>query len=100
MGVVVLFSRLSPYFVLMEGTKSLDARDGSRDLPDSDLIDKFSRHCVAELAAQIQAILESVGLVRLFARDLEAPLGRTVKVPTVLTVRAFFAFDALFYWED
>ncbi|WP_256080918.1 hypothetical protein [Massilia sp. YIM B04103] len=99
-GLVVLLSRLSPYFVLLEGEKSWDGNGGSSYLPQFDAIDAFQTLSVAELAEQVQPILEGHGLIRLSHSMLDEPLNPKFHVPTVLTDRAFTLFDAFFYWED
>ena len=99
-GPVILLSRLSPYFALMEGEKSWGGNGGSSYMPHLDAIDNFSTLVVAELAEQIQPILEGHGMIRLSHSMLDIPLNPEFKVPTVLTDRAFTNFDAVFYWKD
>ena len=99
-GLVILLSRLSPYFALMEGEKSWGGNGGSSYMPHFDAIDDFPTPAVAELAEQVQPILESHGMIRLSHSMLDTPLEPKFKVRTVLTDRAFTNFDAFFYWED
>lgn len=99
-GLVVLFSRLSPYFVFMEGEKRWHAKGGSSYLPEFNMLDRLETPAVARLAQQVQPVLESHGLVRALRAQLEEPLGTGVQVPTNLTDRGYTQFDALFHWED
>ncbi|WP_217907426.1 hypothetical protein [Massilia sp. BJB1822] len=84
-GLVALLSRLSPYFVLLEGEKSWSENGGSSYLPQFDAIDAFQTLSVAELAEQVQPILEGHGLIRLSHSMLDKPLNPKFHVPTVLT---------------
>jgi hypothetical protein len=99
-GLVVLLSRLSPYFVFMEEEQSWTARGGARYLPQFDMLDRLRSQGVIELARQVQPVLESHGLIRALRTGLSTPLPDGMRVPTVLTDRGFTQFDALFHWED
>ena len=99
-GLVVLLSRLSPYFVFMEGEKTWHAGGGSSYLPESGMVDHLPTEAVAALASQVQPILESRGLVRALRESLMEPLPPDLQVPTILAHRGVTQFDALFYWED
>ena len=84
----------------MEAEKSWHTHGGSSYLPEFEMIDRLPTHVVADLAHQVQAILESYGLVRASRDELMESLPLALYVPTILTNRAFSQFDALFYWED
>lgn len=99
-GLVVLLSRLSPYFVFMEGEKTWHAHGGSSYLPEFGMVDHLPTQAVAALADQVQPILEGHGLVRASREALMEPLPPDLQVPTILADRGFTQFDALFYWED
>ena len=99
-GLVVLLSRLSPYFVFMQGEKRWHATGGSSYLPEFGMLDKLEAKSVSLLAGQVQPVLESHGLVRAVREQLSEPLPAGLSVPTILTARGFTQFDALFYWED
>jgi len=99
-GLVVLLSRLSPFFVFMEGEKHWHAHGGSSYMPASDMLDDLKNEGVVRLAQQIQPILERHALVRAYRTDLSDPLPTGIKVPTNLADRGYTQFDALFYWED
>lgn len=99
-GLVVLVSRLSPYFVFMEGEKQWHAKGGSSYLPDFSMLDAIESSSVLQLAQQVQPVLESHGLIRAYREQLLEPLPTGTKVPTILTDSGFTQFDALFYWED
>ena len=99
-GLVVLLSRLSPYFVFMEGEKHWHAHGGSSYLPAFDMLDDLKNKGVLRLAQQIQPILEHHGLVRAYRPELADALPTCIKVPTNLADREYTQFDALFYWED
>jgi hypothetical protein len=99
-GLVVLLSRLSPYFVFMEGEKHWHAHGGSSYLPAFDMLDDLKNAGVLRLAREIQPILEHHGLVRAYRTELAEPLPAGIKMPTNLADRGYTQFDALFYWED
>jgi hypothetical protein len=99
-GLVVLLSRLSPYFVFMEGEKHWHAHGGSSYLPEFAMFDKLETESVSLLARQAQPVLESCGLIRAVREQLSEPLPSSLRVPTILADRGFTQFDALFYWED
>ncbi|WP_074577540.1 hypothetical protein [Polaromonas sp. JS666] len=99
-GLVVLLSRLSPFFVFMEGEKHWHAKGASSYLPAFDMLDKIESKGASSLAEQVQAILERHGLVRVVREQLTEPLPPDLEVPTILADRGFTHFDALFYWED
>ena len=99
-GLVVLLSRLSPYFVFMEGEKRWHAKGASSYLPEFDMLDRLETPAVALLARHVQLVLESLGLIRVLRAQLEEPLNTGIHVPTNLADRGFTQFDALFHWED
>lgn len=99
-GLVVLFSRLAPWFVLMEGQKSWSAKGSSSYLPYFQQVDGLKTPAVVQLAAKVQALLEEHGLVRLRQAELDVPLSTTLRVPTVLADAGYTHFDAIFHWED
>lgn len=99
-GVVVLLSRLSPFFVLMEGEKRWNDRSASSYMPSLELVDEFTRPAVKLLAEQLRESLEQQGLRRLQRRDLSSPLRADATVPTILSEAPYTVFDALFHWED
>jgi hypothetical protein len=99
-GLVVLLSRLSPYFVFMEGEKRWHAHGGSSYLPEFAMLDRLETESVSLLARQAQPVLESCGLIRAVREQLSEPLPSGLRVPTILADRGFTQFDALFYWKD
>ena len=101
-GLIVLFSRLSHYFVLGEGQKAWDAADNRRSsyLPSFAGVDQLTQPAVVRLAPKVCKILNERGFVRLAAGDLGALLPAKTQVPTILTDPPFRHFDSLFYWED
>ncbi|MEO6920645.1 MAG: hypothetical protein ABI171_16820 [Collimonas sp.] len=99
-GLIVLLSRLSPHFVFMEGEKHWTTTGGSSYMPESAMLDRLPTPGVAALAAEVQAILESHGLVRAFKDDLSDSLPLDIEVPTILAEPPYTQYDALFYWED
>jgi len=99
-GLIVLLSRLSPYFVMMEGDKGWGERNAASYLPDAREADRLHTAAVRELAARMQPLLEARGLVRLRGADLAQPLPAGLAVPTILGDPPYTVFDALFYWED
>jgi hypothetical protein len=99
-GLVVLLSRLSPYFVFMEGEKRWHAKGGSSYLPAFEGVDSLSSPGVLDLVAPVQKVLESRGLRRLSKKELSSPLHPDIQVPTILGDPPYVEFDALFHWED
>lgn len=99
-GLVVLLSRLSPYFVFMEGEKRWHAKGGSSYLPAFQSVDALSSPGVLDLVAPVQTILEDRGLRRLSKTELSSPLHPDLQVPTILGDPPYTEFDALFHWED
>jgi hypothetical protein len=98
-GLIVLLSRLSPYFVFMEGEKRWSAKSSSSYMPESAMLDQLLAPSIVALAPDVQAILESYGLVRAFKADLSAALPADIDVPTILADQ-LTQYDALYYWED
>lgn len=99
-GLAVLLSRLSPYFVFMEGGQHWHPHGSSSYMPGLESVDEISSPAVLELAAQIQPLLESHGLQRLYRSELSTLLPAEIHVPTILNQGPLTEFDALFYWED
>lgn len=99
-GLVVLFSRLSPYVAFMEGVKQWHAKGSSSYMPAFSALDRLETPAVSSLARQVQAVLEAQGFIRVLRAQLEAPLAPGVRVPTNLADGGFIQFDALFHWED
>lgn len=98
-GFVVLFSKLSNFFVFGEGDKSWDNTSGSSYVPEFEMVDKFTRSCNKQLEKPIEEYLSASGLSRLFAHELSDILvGYEVK--TILADEPLREFDALFYWEE
>lgn len=99
-GLTVLLSRLSRYFVLGQDEKAWSAVGGSGGLPNFSTVDDVTHPTILALAAPVTALLTARGLQRLSRLELAALLPRDTQVPTILTDEAFRQFDALFYWED
>lgn len=99
-GLVILLSRLSPYFVFMEGEKHWHPHGASSYLPEFSMVDRLETPAVRSLAGDVEVVLQGHGLVRALRAQLEEPLTTDIQVPTILTDKGFNQFDALFYWED
>ena len=99
-GLVVLLSRLSPFFVLGQDEKGWSRDGGSGGLPNFDSVDDFAHPAVRVHVEPVTALLTAAGLQRLHRRDLAALLPPACQVPTILTDEPFRQFDALFHWED
>ena len=99
-GLVVLLSRLSRYFVLGQDEKRWSADGGSGGLPNFSMVDEVTHPAVLPLVGPVTALLTAAGLQRLRRQDLAATLPETLQVPTILTDLPFRQFDALFHWED
>ena len=99
-GLVVLFSRMSPYYVLGQGRKSWKESSGASYLPHFEFVDELDHPSVVALVPRVDKVLVSRGLERLHKADVEKTLPIGTHVPTVLAEKRFRYFDALFYWED
>ena len=99
-GLSVLFSRLSPYYVVAEGVKFWHDTGGSSYLPCLEFVDQIECDAVVELAESVQALLLERGLFRLTRSQLAEPLPKGTHVPTILCDPPYSHFDALFHWED
>ncbi|MFV0439476.1 MAG: hypothetical protein ACK5PS_19025 [Desulfopila sp.] len=99
-GLVVLFSRLSAYYVIGQGNRSWTKRKAAAYLPDFTFVDEINRQAVVDLVAPVQTFLLERGLQRLYRSDLDTILPGDLAVPTILATRVFRHFDALFHWQD
>lgn len=101
-GLVVLLSGLSPFFVFMEGRKSWSHGGRSSYFPNFDMVDALKLQEVLELADQVQPVLESQGLVRAYRDQLTTLLPPGTQVATLLVsgMERYCQFDALFHWAD
>jgi len=99
-GLVVLFSRLSPWYVFMQGDKGWNAQGGSSYLPSFDMVDRFETAGVIGMAGLAQDVLAQRGFVRACRAGLSAPLPIGQEVPTILGDPPYTQFDALFHWAD
>lgn len=96
-GLTVYLSRLSPYFVFFENWRT---KNGSGTSGGLETMDRFTCPAVQNLAAQVQPLLETQGLIRLFQNDLSALLPSNISMTTNLGRPPFKLFDAFFYWND
>lgn len=70
-GLTVLLSRLSPYFVFMESEKQWDVHgSGYQALPELEMLDRMETPAVIALSQQVQSELEKCGLVRAYKEQL------------------------------
>ena len=99
-GLAVLLSRLSPFFVLGQDEHSWSANGGSGGLLNFSAVDDITHPRVMPCVAPLAARLTAAGLQRLSRGELAAFLPADCPVPTILANGALRQFDALFYWED
>lgn len=99
-GLMVLLSRLTPYFVFLEDERWWDPTGGSHGMPSLEHIDRLTHPAIRRLADQMQPVLEDMGFIRATRDMLQDPIPAGIKVPTVLTDAPYSMFDAIFYWED
>jgi hypothetical protein len=99
-GLAVLFCRLSPHFVFMEGMKHWHFSGSSSYLPAYDAVDSMQSPGVTALAQQIQPLLERHGLRRFLRGDLASLLPAETQVYTNLGDAPYTEFDTFFHWED
>lgn len=100
-GLVVLLSRLAPFYCFLEGEKAW-ASDASSSsyLPAFEAVDALATNAVITLSAQVEEWLGHQGYIRLGKPALAGLLPAGVSVPTILTDGPYREFDALFHWED
>jgi len=99
-GLAVLFSRLSHYFVFLEGSKSWSEKSRGSYMPAFDSIDALRTSAVIALANEVQPILENHGLKRLSREDLSTVLPEQLEIRTLFGNPPYREYDALFNWED
>ena len=99
-GLVILFSRLSNYYVIGEGTKTWKGTTGSSYLPSCNFVDQIKRPKLKEIEKEVTTLLTYRGFERLYKKDLEDKLNQSFDIPTMLGDPPFTNFDLLFYWED
>ena len=99
-GLVILFSRLSPYCVMGEGKKKWSEVGRSSYRPCFQFVDHFTQGILKDLAENAEKIIGSHGIRRLKKQDLETKLETGIEVPTILSPPPWRHFDSLFHWED
>lgn len=99
-GLVILFSRLSNYYVIGQGTKSWSSESSASYLPSIDMVDNIECGFLEELARSVCKTLDDRDFARLSKAQLSGILSKDIKVSTILSDPPWCAFDALFYWED
>lgn len=99
-GLWVLLSRYTPFFVMGEGRKAWEVGRGFSYLPDFESVDQFENPAVIRLSAEVTDYLISQKLVRLYREDVCSELPADLKVETNLASRPFRVFDALYNWMD
>ncbi len=99
-GLVVLFSRLSNYYVLGEGQKTWHEKSSASYMPSFEFVDKLLHPAVISIADDVCAVLDRRGFVRAHAANLSELLPASTEVPTILCDPPYRHFDALFHWED
>ena len=102
-GLTVLFHRMLPYYVFMQGSKSWSTNQSTSCasyLPSRKMLDEFTCDAVKELAEKVEMILAYKGLIRLNRLALTTPLKIAERIPSVLIDDYVSYYDGLFYWED
>lgn len=100
MGIWVLLSRTTRFFVIGQGEKSWHSQGGGSYMPCFDDAECIEHPAIAALASPIIDHFEEAGLTHLSRESLSAPLDSTYGVPDILSGPPFRHFDALFHWED
>ncbi len=98
-GLAVLLSRLSEFYVLGRGEKSWSKTTAGSFLPELAFVDRLT-DLPADFVQGVEHTLSACGLVRLRREQLEAELPSATEVPTILADPPYRFFDALFHWED
>jgi hypothetical protein len=99
-GIWVLLSRTTRYFVIGQGEKTWSPKGGSSYLPCFDSMDDIDHPAIASLAPMLTEHFTNAGLIRLRREHLAEPLDPSYGVPGILSGPPFYHFDALFHWED
>lgn len=99
-GLMILLSRLTPYFVFLEDERHWNTSGGSHGMPSLEQVDRLNHPAIRRLADQVQPILEDMGFIRATRDLLQDPIPAGIRVPTVLSEAPYSMFDAIFYWED
>ncbi len=99
-GLVILFSRLSKYYVIGEGQKTWKSKSSSSYLPCYEFVDEIKNPSIRGIVNKVCGVLRSRGLERLYKNQLSKILSKKIIVPTILSDGPWHHFDALFYWED
>jgi hypothetical protein len=99
-GLVILYSRLSPFYVIGEGKRTWHDKGGSSYLPCFEFVDQLTQNCVFSLSQDVEAILGNRGLRRLRKDQVSGTLDAKFQVPTILADPPLRHFDAIYYWED
>ncbi len=100
-GLWVLLSRVTPFFVMGEGVKTWD-EDGraSSYLPDWQGVDRIESEAVMELSTKIDDYLTSQGFMRLRQDEVSQSAPADIEIATILNPHALRLFDVLFNWMD
>lgn len=99
-GIWILLSRTTRFFVMGQGEKSWSEKGGSGYLPSLDKVDEIDHWAIAALTVPLANKFTAAGLARLSRKDLEETLNSNCEVPTILSDPPYKLFDALFHWED
>ena len=99
-GIFVLLSRLTRYFVVGQGEKAWSTKGRSGYMPDFDLTDTVKHPVLIDHVDSITILLAEAGLTRLRKDDLAARLPLKFGTPTILSSSPYRHFDALFHWND
>lgn len=102
-GIWILLSRTTRYFVIGEGGKSWSAKGGSGYLPSFSGVDEIKHPALLPLVAPLVGHFTAAGLTRLGREDLVGVLDSKIRVSTILgdpPCPPYREFDALFHWED
>jgi hypothetical protein len=99
-GIWVLLSRTTRYFVMGQGEKTWSSKGGSSYMPCFDSVDDIDHPAIAPFTQTLAEHVTNAGLVRLRREHLARPLDPIYGVPGILSGPPFHHFDALFHWED
>ena len=100
-GLVVLLSRLSPYYCMGYGEKGWKAdRSGFSYLPSFNMLRDLDDPRLDGAVQAFRDVLSSNGMRELTKADMAGLLPADVRVPTILADPPFRVFDAIFHWED
>ena len=100
-GLLILFSAFSPYYVVMQSEHCWDTKGPSgSEMPAFAMVDQINHPSVAQLLPPIQEDFDKHSLIRLSQHAVGDYLPRDLTLDTFLSKPPYRVFDALFHVSD